>query len=237
MNTTNRTGYDNQPSFLPDGSGILYTAIHNEPPGPHAPTQADIFLYDFVRKKNKRITSTEESEYSAAVMPEGMTFSVVRVEPDSTQRLWKFAMSGENPSIVLHNVQPVGYHAWVDSKTVALFVLGNPPTLQLANIKSGEAEVIEANIGRSLHKIPGRQSVSFVHKVSQGEWWIKELDVVTRAVMSIVRTLEGSEDYAWTPDGTIIMGQGSKLFCFAPGRSNEWTEIADFSSLNVKGIT
>ncbi|HXG38964.1 MAG TPA: hypothetical protein VNL36_09380 [Bacteroidota bacterium] len=237
VNITNRAGYDNQPSFLHSGTGILYTVMQSDPPGPQAPTQTEIFLYDLRTKKTSRMTRTAESEYSATVIPGGKYFSVVRVEPDSTQRLWRFRMDGTQPTVVLPTIKPVGYHAWVDSNTVALFVLGNPPTLQLATVSTGLADIIIGNIGRSLHKVPRKRAVSFVQKMTNEEWWIKQLDVSTRSVTSIVRTLPRSEDYAWTPDGIILMGQGSKLFSFKPGVSKDWTEVADFSSHKINGIT
>jgi hypothetical protein len=237
VNITNRAGYDNQPSFLPNGSGILYTVMQTDPPGPQAPTQTDIFLYDLRAKKTTRITRTAESEYSATVIPGGKYFSVVRVEPDSTQRLWRFRMDGTQPAILLLGIKPVGYHAWVDSNTVALFVLGNPPTLQLATVSTGLGDIIIGNIGRSLHKVPRKRAVSFVQKVTSEEWWIKQLDVSTRSVTPLVRTLPRSEDYAWTPGGVMLMGQGAKLFSYKPGASKEWIEVADFSSQKISGIT
>jgi hypothetical protein len=241
VNVTNHPGYDNQPSFLPDGSGVLYTSLRNDPPGPQAPwgqapTQTEIFRYDIGSKKTIRLTQTQESEYSANVMPGGKTFSVVRVEPDSTQRLWRFDMNGKNPAVVLREIKPVGYHAWADANKVALFVLGSPPTLQLVTVSTGKAELIAENIGRSLHKIPGKLAVSFVQKTSEKEWWITEGDIATRTLTPLVLTLAGREDYAWTPDGTLIMGNDSKLYSFIPGVSKEWKEIADFSNAKIKGI-
>lgn len=237
VNITNRAGYDNQPSFLPNGTGILYTAVQTDPPGPQAPTQTDIFLYDLKTKKTTRITRTPESEYSATVIPGRKYLSVVRVEQDSTQRLWRFRMDGTQPMILLTSIKPVGYHAWVDSNTVALFVLGNPPTLQLATISTGLGDIMIGNIGRSLHKVPRKHAVSFVQKVTSEEWWIKQLEVSTRSITPLVRTLPRCEDYAWTPGGILLMGQGSKLFSFKPGASKEWTEVADFSSQKIRGIT
>ena len=43
INITDRPGYDNQPAFLPDGSGILYTSIHDD-------GQADIYEYIIATK-------------------------------------------------------------------------------------------------------------------------------------------------------------------------------------------
>jgi hypothetical protein len=96
-NITNRAGYDNQPSFLPDGQSLLYTSQREN-------DQTDIYRYDFKTKQSTRLTSTDEGEYSPTVMPGGKFFSVIRVERDKTQRLWKFPLAGCEPSLLLSNM-------------------------------------------------------------------------------------------------------------------------------------
>jgi hypothetical protein len=139
--------------------------------------------------------------------------------------------------LVLERVKPVGYQAWGDANTVALFVLGNPPTLQLADIRTGNAEVVAQNIGRSLHKIPKQEAISFVHKVGDTEWLIKRLDLKARTISTLVKTLPGSEDYAWTPPGILLMAKDSQIFQCDPKKNGEWREIADFTSAGLKSIT
>ena len=228
-NATDRDGYDNQPHFVPSGTSILYTS--GRPDG-----QMDIHRYDILSKRSHSVTETAESEYSPTPMPGGETFSVIRVEADSSQRLWSFRMDGTNPQLVLEEIMPVGYHAWADSTTVALFVLGSPATLQLASTRTGQGRVIERNIGRSIHKIPSEDAISFVHKVSENEWWIRRLDLRTERITPLVRTLPGSEDYAWTPHGTIIMGQNSILYQWTPGTGG-WLELADLGAQGIQSIT
>jgi|SRR5579862_265872 len=104
VNITNRPGYDNQPSFTPDGKAVLFTSVRED-------AQADIYRYDVGSKLITRVTKTPESEYSATVMPSGDRFSVIRVEPDSTQRLWSFRLDGTDPRLVIERLKPVGYHA------------------------------------------------------------------------------------------------------------------------------
>jgi len=66
-----RTGYNNQPSFHPDGRGVFYSSAD----GP----QTDIFLYIIGEKRNGRLTSTFDSEYSPLVTPAGTEFSVIQL--------------------------------------------------------------------------------------------------------------------------------------------------------------
>src|SRR5258707_11489719 len=105
VNITSSPGYDNQPSFAPDGRSVLFTSLRGG-------AQTDIYRYDIAAGRVARVTNTPESEYSPTVTPDGAHISVIRVEADGTQRLWRFTMDGTEPELVLADVKPVGYHAW-----------------------------------------------------------------------------------------------------------------------------
>ena len=228
VNLTDRDGYDNQPSFTPDGQRILYTSFRDG--------QTDIFRIDVATKTIRQVTHTPESEYSPAVMPDGEGISVVRVEADGTQRLWAFARDGSAPRLVLADVAPVGYYAWADEHTLALFVLGDPPTLQIADTRTGLAETRVHAVGRSIRRIPGTREVSFIRKRSEDYWGVRALDVATRAVRPIGPTLPGREDHAWTPDGRLLMADGAVLYRWDT-LTRTWHPLADFSALGVTNIT
>ena len=221
-------GYNNQPSFMPDGNSILYTSIRDK--------QADVYRYDLRAASTTQVTNTPESEYSPTLMPDGKSLSVVRVEADGTQRLWKFPLAGGSPALVLEKIKPVGYHLWIDQNTLALFVLGKPNTLQLVDLKSGKTEWVVDNPGRILRRVPHQNKFSFVQKVSAQEWLIKTFDLKTKSVATFIKTFPGAEDYAWTPNGVLLMANGSKLFaCKESDRA--WVELADFSNAGLKNIT
>jgi hypothetical protein len=231
LNITDRPGYDNQPAFLGDGSGIFFTSVRDD-------AQADIYRYDIASRRTTRVTtSAPESEYSATPIEAGKAISVIRVERDSTQRLWKLPLGGGEPSVILERVKPVGYHAWADDNTLALFVLGNPNSLQLADVRRGTADTIATGIGRSLHRAPGTRTISFVRKLSPTEWWIESLDVATRATTRLVQLPDGVEDYAWLPDGSVLCGRGSALLRWSGKAGEEWQTIADLSGAGIGGIT
>jgi len=226
-------GYNNQPFFFPDGQSLLYTSIRED-------KQADIYRYEIKRGQTSRVTETMESEYSPTVTPDGKFISVVRVEADGTQRLWKFGITGGKPSLVLEKIKPVGYQAWIDQNTLALYILGaagKPSTLQIVDVRTEKAEVIAENIGRPLRLMPHQNKLSFVHKISAAEWIVKSFDLQTRQITTLIKTLLGSEDYAWTPAGVLLMGKDAKLFAWEPGKDTGWHEVADFSTAGLTGIT
>jgi hypothetical protein len=246
VNITNNPGYDNQPFFTPDSRSLLFTSVR----GPAGTTQTDIYRYDLVPRTISRVTSTPESEYSPTVTPAG-NLSVIRVELDAakTQRLWQFTIDGRDPRPVLENVKPVGYHAWAGDQSLALFVLGQPATglpatLQLADARTGTAVVLASDIGRSIQRIPGSPSISFVQR-SRGEdgsgpasLAIKELNPVTKEISLLTPAVPGSTeaDTAWTPDGTLLMVKGSVLYGWKRGDSG-WKEITTLERLSLPAAT
>ena len=97
--------------------------------------------------------------------------------------------------------------------------------------------MVADNIGRSLFCIPGSGAVSFVQWEEPGVGWITALDPETEETSRIAPLLEGNEFYAWTPGGTLIMGQGSKLFRWTPDESVTWQEVADMAAVGILAIS
>ena len=242
IDITNNPGYDNQPFFTPDGKGVLFTSVRQG-------TQTDIYRYDIASKLISQVTATPESEYSATITPAG-NLTVIRVEldADKTQRLWQFTADGRDPRPVLETIKPVGYHAWADAQSLALFVLGQPATLQLAHPSTGTAVTLATDIGRSLQRIPapGRTpgetvAISFVQRerIPDGvRLVIKELNTSTQAISVLTAAVDGSTeaDCAWTPDGTLLMVKGAMLYAWRR-RQSGWKELLPLERLSLSGVT
>jgi Tol biopolymer transport system component len=231
----NMPGYENQPMFSRDGGRILFAANRG--------TQTDVYVFDRATGRTSQLTDTAENENSPTFLPVGVGdpggFSVVRTEPDRSQRLWRFDAEGRNPQIVLTDIKPVGYHTWIDADTVALYVLGQPATLRIASVKSGAAATVATGIGRSLHRVPGTKAVSFVQREASGEFWIKQIDVSTKAIEPLVKAVDGSADHdmAWTPDGrTVLMSAGTRVLSWTRGAAG-WTEVFDAAKHDLGAVS
>lgn len=235
-NLTQRIGYDNQPSFTPNGLAILYTAIEGNGP-------SDIWRLDLATRDRTNVTRTAiESEYSATPMPDGVHFSTVRVEADSAQRLWRFALRGdEAPVLLIEKIQPVGYHVWASDVTLGLYVLGAPlgaaggapATLHLVDVRTGTGEVAARDIGRALQKIPGRNAISYLQQGKDGAW-ITALDVLTGRSAPIAKAPAGSDYHVWTRGGVLLTGSDSRLLAWVAGR---WDVVADLAVDGVRAIS
>ncbi|MEL6674033.1 MAG: hypothetical protein AAFR61_17650 [Bacteroidota bacterium] len=222
-NLTDRDGYDNQPSFGPQSERLFISSIREG-------GQSDVYQYELESRQWSRLIHTPEtSEYSPTVLPNGKHIAVVQVEADgTTQRMWRFkAKDGSKPQLMMDAVQPVGYFTWYRPKEVAMFILGEKFTLQTTQWKKQKLSVQASDIGRSLHTIPGTDKVSYVDKSDSTDWKIMSWDPATGKTEKIVSTLAGSEDYAWTPSGRILMGKDKLLYSFLPGKDKSWQAVGD----------
>ncbi|MGD9905973.1 MAG: TolB family protein [Vicinamibacterales bacterium] len=213
-NVTDNPGrYDNQPFFGSDGRTMLFASNRDG-------AQTDIYFLELQTRQMRQFTRTAESEYSPTVMPDDAGVSAIRVEADGTQRLWKFGEGGRDAAVVLPNVTPAGYHAWIDAGRVAVYVLGTPATLQIVEVASGRAEIVARDIGRSLLRRP-TGTVSFVVREGDG-WMVKEYDPASGQIRPLVAALDGSpdRDAAWGPDGTLFMARGHEVFAWRPGAAD-----------------
>jgi hypothetical protein len=190
-------------------------------------------------------------------MPDGARISAIRVEADRTQRLWSFGADGGTPALVLPDIKPVGYHAWIDDSRLALFVLGEnrePATLQIADTRTGRAEVVARDIGRSIQRMPSG-SIAFVQRTAatgtRAQLMLTELRIPTlqsaaaqprdlrgSRTASIVRPPAGvTEPYpVWMADGTILMAHETTLFAWHSG-DPDWMPIADLGRLGLTSVT
>jgi len=239
VNVTHRPGYDNQPRFLPDGKTLFYTADDE--------SGTNIYRLKLATGERTRITSTPEPEFSPTLMPDGRQVSVVRIEPDLRQHLWSFPLPrGDRGLPVMNNSfhrvleapEPVGYHVWIDADTLVLYVLGTPNSLYVANVATGNYERIAGPIGRSLQRIPGKPLASFLDLADAKDTHIRSFDPVTRQIADLARPVRaGDVDYAWTPDGRIVMAQDGALFAWNPATGGPWLPFADFTKTGLKNIT
>lgn len=232
-NITERAGYDNQPEFAPDGT-LLYTL--------GVADRTDIWRYDPRTGAHAPITQTpDQSEYSATPMPGweagDRAVSIIRVEVDSAQRLWRIGLGGAGAgaaggasaggeSVILPDIDPVGYHAWANDTTLALFVLGSPATLQIAHPGTGDGRVVASEIGRGIERMPGREAVSFTNSRPGEESFFHVYDATTGMTSPLgdgVSLL--ADDHAWTPNGVMIHGYENRLFALRPGVDDGPQEI------------
>jgi len=227
--------YDTQPMFTSDSGSLLYTTEY----GDGDRVQSEIHRYYLSSRRVIRVTRSDESEHSPTPVAGDRSFSAIRVEADSTRRLWRFTMQGMDGEVLFRDLDAVAHHAWGNESTVLLYVLGDPATVRIGDLTTGQTEVVAQGVGRSLNKIPNRNAWSFVERVSPSEAWISEINIGTREIRRRIETILGGGSHAWTPEGVLLMSRGSQIYQWDPEVDEDWRLVADLGDrvMTLSGIT
>lgn len=229
----NPDGYNNQPFFFSDNE--LYLTVQM----PSDTSQTDIYSLNIATNTITQITETAESEYSPSLQPNYYYFSAVRVEKDAskTQRLWTFPIDRMAPGKPLFQfIRNVGYHCWVTTQEVALYIVGDPSLLLMVDAKDGAQERVTINIGRCLQRMPNGH-LAFVKKEKPDSWMLMDYDPKTKDYESLIQTLPGSEDFVVLKNGNFLMAQGSRIYQFNPDKEEGWKLVVDLRYYEFSRIT
>jgi hypothetical protein len=217
VNITNHKGYDNQPFFHPDKPRLYYAAKDSS-------GSVNIFIYDYIQKQTSVFTNTLPRKYSPTVTPDKKYISCIMQYADGRQDLVKYPIGGGEPVALVDDLI-VGYHAWADEHVVIVFALPQPFSLYAVDVNTRSKILVSDSIGRSVQRVPGERAVSFM-KRTKYEWLIQKWNATTQQVLTITKCLPGEEhDFAWTPDGTIVISEGRRLYYYKPGKKTGWKEM------------
>ncbi len=227
VNISNNEGYDNQPSFMNDRY-ILFSSNRNG--------QTDIAKYDTRYGSKTWLNFTEGGEYSPLKIPNKNQISAVRLDPDGKQRLYAYDRSDTKSTELIADLV-VAYYTWFnDDIIVSAVIEGEQLNLFTSNLNDQTNRKYATNVGRSFHKIPNSDLVSFISKEND-QWQIKSLNPLTGKTKLIANTLEGVEDICWLDSKTLLSGKGSVLYKLRLQRDNNWKQVQDLSSDGISKIT
>ncbi|MDC6365094.1 MULTISPECIES: nuclear transport factor 2 family protein [Flavobacteriaceae] len=226
-NISNNEGYDNQPSFW-DNNTLLFSSTRAD--------QTDILKFNI----NKGSTSTWisdtplGSEYSPLKMPGKDAISSIRLDLDGLQLLYEYDIdSGESKPI---SDLKIGYHVWYNEHVLVSSVLVEDRLdLVVTDLKNKTNRTLQKNVGRSLHKIPGTDLISFISKANK-VWEIRSINPISGDMVSIAKTY-GKEDICWLNNNLILTGNGKSLLMFETESESGWQEIMQFSQEEINNIT
>lgn len=224
-NISNNEGYDSQPFFL-NNSDLTYAGTRNG--------QTEII------RISKGIATvfnapTAGGEYSPQPIPRAQAVSAVRLDTNGYQRLYRYDLNKRVSSELVKNAV-VAYYTWADDNTiVAASIVENNLNLGIHSIKEGTSEDLGINVGRSFHKIPQTDLISFIDK-SQKQWFVKSIHPKTKEIKVIASLIQGSEDICWLADGSLLLAKENTIFKYDT-TSKRWKAFHSFLDDNLSAIT
>jgi hypothetical protein len=227
-NISNNKGYDSQPHFY-DNNTILFSSTRND--------QTDILMYDIKTGKKVFISDTPNGgEYSPQRIPGSDDISAVRLDNSGLQRMYRYDIETGKPKELIRSLK-VAYPVWFNKKIVVSAVIGkNSLDLVTSDLQYGSNFTLQKNIGRSLHKIPNSNKISYVSKKGS-TWEVRALDVGNLRTHKIVDLNGKYEDICWLPDGSILQARKNQILRFDPKVDKDWKVIAAINDSEIQNIS
>jgi hypothetical protein len=226
VNITSRPGYDNQPSFSPDGKNIYYSSVRED-------EQADIYCYEIRKKKTTRVTSDPESQYSPTPVPGTNYLAAVVVEKDSSQR-----MHFIDPLTGLTAGKPildsVGYFTFLNSDSLVYYKLTSPHSLRLHCRSTGADRWIGNSPVRGFRAV-NRHTLIYGLKDTV-LLTVYKYDFLLHKAEKITDLETHDEDLAWIPQWGLTRSHGSQLLRYDAAK-NEWITVVDLTQYGIGKIT
>ena len=228
VNISNNAGYDNQPSFYND-TLVLYSSARSN--------QTDIAAYSINNKNVKWLSDTPYGgEYSPLKIPDSNNISAIRLDEDGTQLLYEYPFEGGTFEVLLKDLK-VGYHVWYTADVLVSTVLvEDRMDLVVSDRKAHTNYTYQINVGRSLHRIPNTELVSFISK-EEDAWLLKSINPVSGATSKIIALPAGVQDVCWLINGTLLAGKENTILKYTPGLDSDWMVVHEFPSNTIANIT
>lgn len=222
FNVSNNPGYDNQPSFRSDGEDLLFAKTRKG--------QTDIYSYDPESGPGDWLTKTPGgSEFSPLEIPDTRSVSAIRLDTTGLQRLYRYEFNDKQNSQLLFDDLKIGYHLWYSSDILVCTVLiEKRMDLVVAYPKDQSSRTFQKRVGRSLHRIPGKDLISFV-SMEDGKPILKSMDPISGSTAVIAPLPEGIQDVCWLPNGKLICGGAGILQVWNP-ETQRWSTAVELGA-------
>lgn len=236
-NISGNPGYDNQPAFSSDGKKIFFTSIRG------AAKDTNIYSYDLRSGGISPVTNSADNEYTAKPFDENV-LTFVREGRNQLMTVFKVDLRTGKETPAFSIKEPVAYYAF-NRRGDALVWIRYAFMMHWVNAEKNINRYVADYAQPSVpHLVPGTEKFSFMQRHPDDSLWIKEFDPATEAVRPIVESREGKKDYAWMPDGSILMGGADgRIFRFDPKNQVDpknqagWLPAADLKSFGTGEIT
>jgi hypothetical protein len=225
INISNNKGYDSQPHFY-DNNTLLFASSRDG--------QTDIVKYTIDTGEKKFINYTKNGgEYSPQRIPNSKDISAVRLDNSGLQRLYKYNINTGISEEIIPDLK-VAYPLWYNDHVLfSAVIVENALELVKSNNLNN---ILEKNIGRSLHKIPNTNLISFISKKKMN--W--EISAVNTSTLSIdkISGIEGNyEDICWLTKEIVLLAKKNQIVQLTISKENIWKEFVNKDQLNLKNIS
>ena len=223
-NISNHPGYDNQPSFDPDGRSLLFSSEAEGVAETGLGIQA--VRYDLGTGKATKLTKVR----GFSPTPAGKSIMTLR---EGT--VWQYDLDGKGSRVLLPEVKTAGSFTRMDEQRWILFM--NEEQRHIAVWDGRTLQRVVPGAVTAPYRIPGEQAVTFV--VQEGEAKkLMRMDLAgDRGTVLATIPFKTGGHHVWTSRGTLLMASGNEIHEWNPAKPSEWPVVHRFSEPGLQGIT
>jgi ketosteroid isomerase-like protein len=240
VNISNHPGYDNQPSFFPDGSRVVFTSQIAELDETGHAVQA--VVYDFA---SGALTQVPEAlGFSPTPAADGKSLMMLR-EGHVVLR------DAAGKETVLTETSDAGYFTRFDDPTWVLFMNDKQRRIVIYDAATKALDTMAVGANTAPFRVPGRRAVTFVaaepFPAPEGDaaksapprkLVLRELDLNGRHVTTLATIpFPTSGSHVWTSRGTLLMASGHTIYEWNPAHPDDWRKAAEFDNPELQGLT
>ena len=227
-NISNNKGYDSQPFFYSDHE-VIYASNKNG--------NTEIVLHNLNSGENYQKSNTEKGgEYSPQRIPNSKNISAVRLDNDGLQRFYTYNFKSSKNKEVVPDLK-VAYPNWFDKNTLVASVIVNDSLhLIISDLKKKTNITVAKMVGRSVHRVPNTDLMSFISKENKEYWLLKSINPKTKEIKTIT-SVGKTEDVTWLPNGTLLISNGNSIYKFNPETDKSPSLFFSFSDENINNIS
>ena len=227
-NISNNADYDSQPFFY-DDTNIIFSSTRNK--------NTDIAIYNLETETKRFISDTPNGgEFSPQRIPESNNISAVRLDDDDFQSFYSYDINTGKNKKLISNLK-VAYPNWFDKNTViAVSIINDSLDLVICDLKKKTNTSVAKNVGRSVHRIPNTNLMSFISKENKDSWLLKSLNPETKEIKTIT-SLKLQEDVTWLPNGTLLISKGNDIYKFDPEKDKSPSLFFSSTDDNINNIS
>jgi hypothetical protein len=228
-NISNHRGYDNQPSFLPDGDSLLFTteasSLDDTGLGVHA------VRYDFVTGKStplplaRGFSPTPTADGRIMILRQGGVWL-----HDARGKLLR----------ALTETKEAGYFQRFEADTQdtwVLFMNDKDRRIVLYDPVSHALETMITGAITAPYRVPGERAVTFVVQDKE-TLTLHRLDVDGKRVTTLATIpFPTGGHHVWTPRKTIFIASGPEIHEWDPRKPGEWPVVQRFDQPDLQDIT
>ncbi len=237
-NVTGQAGYENQPFFTPDGSAFLYSRET-------AAGGVDIWRYELATGRHTAVLETPDANEFSPTVPftDESRILTLRQDEDGVQNVYVYAPQEEDSFAPLLDLDPVGYFGLgAQGQALAMFVLGEPHSLQVFDFAAEDLWTAHQDIGRAILASPNEHDIYFTAARADGGYAVMRLDPALRSAAPLFALPGETQDFALHADpsgaevgGFFVAFEGAVHYRAVDDEA--WRPVADLTAAGLEGAT